>query len=173
VNASYRLLRRIFNAAVEAGMISRNPCAGTKAPAPGTEEMRFLNAGEVAHLAASTPEQYQTLIFLLAYRGLRIGEAAALRIGDLDMLRSRVVVERAVSEVAGHLHVGPTKTGARRSVSLPPFLRKMLAEHLSAFPSRDGNVFTERWRPSPAAELPQARIRQSGRERQTHSPSHP
>jgi integrase len=40
-----------------------------------------------------------------------------------------------VSEVGGKLFVGPTKTGARRTITLPPFLRDLLAEHLSAYPS--------------------------------------
>lgn len=141
VNASYRLLRRVLNAAIDAGVIGRNPCHGTKAPPPGTDEMRFLSAEEVKRLAEATPERYQTLIYVLAYAGLRIGEAAALRVDDLDLLRGRIGIERSVSEVRGRLLVGPTKTGTRRTVSIPPFLRQMLAAHLAAYPTTEGFVF--------------------------------
>jgi integrase len=38
--------------------------------------------------------------------------------------------------------LGPTKTGAHGTVSLPPFLVEQLAEQLTAYASTDGFVFT-------------------------------
>jgi len=140
--AAFRLLRRVCSAAMEADIIGRNPTRGIKPPATGTEEMRFLSAPEVARLASAIDEQYETLVYLLAYGGLRIGEAAALRVGDLDLLRGRIQIVRAVSEVGGKLIEGKTKTGATRSVSLPSFLRDQLSRHVESFPpGTDGLVF--------------------------------
>ena len=48
----------------------------------------------------------------------------------------------ALSEVNGHVTLGPTKTGAHRSVSLPPFLVAMLAAHVVEYASIDGFVFS-------------------------------
>jgi integrase len=68
-----------MNAAIEAGIVGRNPCHGTKPPVPGTDEMRLLSGEEVVRLAAAMPRRYEALVLLLGYGGLRIGEAAALR----------------------------------------------------------------------------------------------
>ena len=41
-------------------------------------------------------------------------------------------VRRALKDVNGRLELGPTKTHAQRTVSLPGFLKEMLREHLLA-----------------------------------------
>lgn len=60
---------------------------------------------------------------------------------NLDLLKGTIKVTEAVAEVNGHLLEGRTKTGATRTVALPTFLRKMLEDHLEAYPT-DGYVFT-------------------------------
>lgn len=143
VHAAFRVLRRILSSAVEAEIIARNPARGIKTPRAEREEMRFLGAEELGRVAAAVPQRYRALVLLLGYRGLRIGEATALRVEDLDLLRGKVNVTKAFSEVRGRLILGPTKTGANRSVSLPKFLREEVAAHLAAFPAAsDGLVFT-------------------------------
>lgn len=112
-----------------------------KPPKPGTQEMRFLSAEEVERLATFVPDEYRALVYLLAYGGLRIGEATALRVENLNLLRGRVEVVASLSEVNGRVHIGPTKTGAKRTVALPRSLLEMLAGHLAAHPSRSGFVF--------------------------------
>jgi integrase len=69
--------------------------------------MHFASAEEIARLASALPERYEALVYLLAYGGLRIGEAAALQIADLDLLRGRVTVSKAATELSGHFEVGP------------------------------------------------------------------
>jgi len=143
VRAAFRLLRTILNKAVMANLIGRNPTAGLRAPGGPTREMHFASAEEVAKLAGAVPERYEALIYLLAYGGLRIGEAAALQVADLDLLRGRVTISKAAAEIRGHLEIGPTKTGATRAVNLPPFLRQVLAAHIEAgFTADDGSVFS-------------------------------
>ncbi len=67
---------------------------------------------------------------------------AALKAGRLDLLRGTVDVREALSEVSGHFETVAPKTGERRTVPLPRFLCNLLAEHLAAYPGRDGYVFT-------------------------------
>ncbi|MBK5286840.1 MAG: tyrosine-type recombinase/integrase [Acidimicrobiia bacterium] len=43
---------------------------------------------------------------------------------------------------AGGLHVGPTKTGRRRTIQVPRFLAAMLTEHVVCYPAADGWLFT-------------------------------
>jgi integrase len=80
-----------------------------------------------------------------AYTGLRAGELWALRRHDVDPLRGEISVSQAIKEVtaeaAGQLPaanrlspslvIGPTKTYAKRKVSVPDFLKQLLADHLA------------------------------------------
>ena len=50
-----------------------------------------------------------------AFTGLRAGECAALRVGDLDLLRGRVMVRESVSEVHGRIVFTATKNRSARS----------------------------------------------------------
>jgi len=143
VRASFRLLRTILNKAVMANVIGRNPAVGVKVNSAPRREMHFASAEEVVRLAEAVPERYEALIYLLGFGGLRIGETAALDIADLDLLRGRVTVSKTATEVAGHLSVGPTKTGSIRTVSIPSFLRTILAAHIErGFTGADGSVFS-------------------------------
>jgi integrase len=89
--------------------------------------MHFLTAKQVRSLAGAA-KRYETLVYLLAYTGLRWGEVAALRRSRVKIRRIEVV--ESVAEVGGILHFGETKTYQRRTVSLPSFLADMLSAHL-------------------------------------------
>jgi integrase len=79
----------------------------------------------------------------MAYCGLRIGEAAGLKVSDLDMLRRRLSVNRTASQVGGHVQEGPPKTPeSKRTITIPAFIRDMLAEQIARFPVEGGYVFT-------------------------------
>jgi integrase len=104
--------------------------------------MRFLSAEEVGRLADAVSHRYRALIYFLAYGGLRIGEAAALRGEDID-LRGRVSITKSVTEVGGRLELGPPKSEESiRTITLPPFLRQMIEDHRVRFPSSEGYVFS-------------------------------
>ncbi len=161
-------------AAVASGHVRRSPVVGVKVrPAP-RREVRVLEPEEVDTLAAAIAPPYGVLVYVLAYGGLRIGEAAALRRSDVDPLRSRVRVERSAAEVGGRIIEGPTKTYARRYARLPRFVSELLAEHLArrvadgadalvfeapeGGPLRHGNFRARTWAPAAAAAgLPNAR----------------
>jgi integrase len=143
VVAIYGVLRRIMRTAEIDGLIHRTPCLGISLPKETShQEMHFLDHSEVARLAAAIDERYRSLIFTAAYTGLRWGELAGLRVDRVNLLRGTVDVAEAMTETNGHLATAPTKTGARRTVSLPRFLSEMLAGHIAAFPTTTGLVFS-------------------------------
>jgi integrase len=91
------------------------------------------------------------VILALAYSGLRWGELAALRVRDVDLLRGRLSVRRAVTEVNGRLVWTTPKDKEARSVPVPSFLRDELAraiEHRGPddllFPAPQGGVLRVR-----------------------------
>ena len=138
------VIKQIFDEAVQNGYLARTPIEAIRLPRPQRREMNILSPSQVSLLASNVPERYEALIFLLAYGGLRWGEVAALRRGRFNVLRGRVEVMEAVSEVNGVLHFGSTKTHQSRSVTLPRFLRDLLIDHLHRFVEDDVDalVFT-------------------------------
>lgn len=131
VSAAHRLLRRILSLAEDGGLVARNVARGVKTARPGREEMRFLSAEELAAIADAAGEEHRALVLLLGLCGLRIGEAAALRVEDVDLLRRSVRVTKSAADVNGRIIVGPTKTGASRAVALPRVVAEELERHLA------------------------------------------
>jgi integrase len=145
INSVHRLLRRVLAVAVEDGRIQANPASRVQAPKVVAGEMRFLTAKEVAALANSVEPRYRTLVYFLAYTGTRIGEAAALRRRNVDLLKGQAHIVEASKEVGGKLYLGATKTEKGRSVYLPAFLAEMMAKHIEQFvdaTNKDALVFT-------------------------------
>jgi integrase len=118
INGAYRL-RRVLAVAVEEGRITQNPAARIQAPRSAPREMNFLSASEVDALSRAVEHRYEALILCLAFTGTRIGEAAALRMKNVDLLRRQVRIVEASKEVEGRLHLGPTKNRRNRSVTCP------------------------------------------------------
>lgn len=142
VRAVYSTFSRVMRHAVIDSVITRNPCVGISLPRDaGGQEMRFLSPDEINRLALAHRPRFRTLIYTAAYTGMRWGELVALRTDNLDLPRATVNVVEAVAEVNGTLYRGSTKTGARRTLSLPAFLVEMLTEHVAQFASSDGDVF--------------------------------
>jgi integrase len=123
-----------------------------KLPKLPKSSKRFLSSSEVwalADAAAAYPvpevgEQYRVLILLLAFTGLRWGEASGLKVKCLDLMRRRISVERTLVEVRGTLQWSTPKSHQARSVPFPPFLTDMLAG-VVAGKGQDDLVFTT-WR---------------------------
>ena len=123
---AFRVLSLMLDLAVRDGRIARNAAAGVKLPRPRVREKRFLTHAQVGALADACG-RYRTFVLVLAYCGLRCGEAAALRVRCLDLLRGRIEVAESVTEVDGRLVYGTPKTHERRSVPVPRSLRDELA----------------------------------------------
>jgi integrase len=133
----YSALRAAMAKGVRLGMVKVNPCTNIDLPRSPREEMLFLEAHEVKAVAEAIDPFYRVLVYTAAYTGMRAGELGGLQRRDLDLLRGTLHVRRALLDVDGQLSLGPTKTHSTRTVSLPRFLRDMLAAHL-AQPSPGG-----------------------------------
>jgi integrase len=113
--------------------------SGSLPKRPQTERP-VLSPAEVEALAcAMTHERDRVLVRLLAYGGLRVGEALALRWSDVDLPRGMLTVRQSVEDSTGPLTIGPTKTYATRTITLPTALVADLARL-----ETDGLVFANR-----------------------------
>jgi integrase len=150
---SYRLLRSVLGVAVADEVIAANPCKLRNAGTPRAgRPSRALTAAEAQALADhlgqhSRTARYRALVLVLAFGGLRFGEATALRRCDVLDSGARLRVERAVRFFGGKWLVGEPKTEAgRRTVSLPGAVAAALAAHMDRFvpDSPDALVFGTR-----------------------------
>lgn len=133
LHAVRRLLHRVFAVAVEEDRVPRNPVSGVKVEKVEPREPRFLTQEEVRRIAGEVPDPYRALVLFLAFTGLRIGEASALRVKNLDLTaRTARVVENS-PEVGGRKYVGPTKTSKPRTVRFGAGLAGILKAHLAAY----------------------------------------
>lgn len=130
---AYRLLRSMLDLAVEDGRLPRNPAksmsGSTKGivPTATTHRTHRYLSHEQLHAVADSIGDARALLLVLGYAGLRWGEATALQVQDVDLLRSRLNVRRAVTDVRGALIYSSPKNHNTRTVPLPVFLREELA----------------------------------------------
>jgi integrase len=121
-----------FNASlansVTLGWIRTNPARGVELPKSRSPEKIFLNYLEVERLTRAAKERSGQLsdsmmIELMAYAGLRPGEAVALQVGDVDIASRRIKVRRTVTiDINGKAIFGEPKHGERREVPIAPHL---------------------------------------------------
>jgi len=171
IRQARQVLDSMMKLAVQAGYLTANPVTGVKAPRQPHREMLFLSADQVERLAATIEQPYGPLVYLLAYSGLRWGEAAALRRKRCRLQKSQIEVAESLAEVRGTLHFGTTKTHRSRMVTIPHFLNDLLAQHLAqhvpdqpdalvftsaeGLPLRNSNFRHRIWTPAvQQAELP-------------------
>lgn len=113
IRHAFDLLGSILQRAFESGQIQANAArAVRKAPRPRRAEVRPLSPATIERMRAASSPRDAALISVLAYAGLRPGEALALQWGDIR--DQTILVERAVS-------LGEekdTKTAAHRTVRL-------------------------------------------------------
>lgn len=127
VENAMEVLRGVLNVAVEDKRLATNPAAGHTLPARTEPPKAYLSHEQVFRLADEIDPRYRTMMLFLAYTGLRFGEAAALSVQDLNLLRRQVHVRQQVSEVGGVLNWTPTKGKQARHVPIPKFLIEPLA----------------------------------------------
>jgi integrase len=133
VRRVFQTLSTIMRSAVEADRINRSPCSDIRLPQVQHREMRVLTAEQLHALADAVPDRDHVLILVAGYLGLRWGETAGLRVGDVSLLQRKLSVRNTVVELNGVLYEGPPKTaGSERTMTLPAFLADLIGAHLVA-----------------------------------------
>jgi integrase len=127
VRTAYDVLARILDDAVKDRRLARNAARGVKLPARSKRKNIYLTAEQLQVLAVEAG-RYRSLVLLLGTAGLRWGEAAALRVGDVDFLKRKVVLHENAVTVGADVHLGTLKSGKERTVVLPAFVVDELAK---------------------------------------------
>jgi integrase len=158
---AYQVIKQVLQFAVRAKHLPANPADGVELPRKPEAAQRYLTHEQLHRLAVASG-RFRSLVLVLGYCGLRFGEAAALRVADVNCETRRIQVSRSVTYVTyTGLVEGSTKNHSARSVPVAKFLAPLLATELAGkdrdtlvFPSRHGGYLSEselRWVFDPAA----------------------
>ncbi len=147
VNNTLGTLVVCLNAASDEDLIATNPALRVQRLPAAHIEREYLRLHEIPVYLSGCSEVYRPLAELLIGSGLRISEALALRVGDLDLERTRgtIVVYRSRKQGTA---VGSTKSGKFRPVEIGQSLVRTLQELLTTRTQigtgerRDTHVFT-------------------------------
>ncbi|HJP87518.1 MAG TPA: tyrosine-type recombinase/integrase [Candidatus Limnocylindrales bacterium] len=135
--------------AIKDELITTNP-ARIVLPEPDYGSTAVAYRGRfVAILEAIQGHPYEDLYALIAYLGVRSGEALALDWKHIDFIHSRVTIEQTVTRkpdaengMVGRLHIGPPKGGKRKLKSRVLPLPEDLDERLQRRAERMGRPST-------------------------------
>jgi len=133
---AHQVLNALLDSAVQARFLAANPAHRVALPRARQREQLFLTPEQVLRLSEATPEPFRALVLVMAYGGLRWGEAVALRTKRIDVLRGEIRVAEAMAEISGALHFGSTKNYKARTGFRSSFAR-FSTTRSSPSPARD------------------------------------
>lgn len=127
VRQAYVLLRSIMGTAVRDEILVRNPCQVRGAGQPRSKKRPYVSRATAEAIAAGMPtDEMRAFVLLKFWACLRLGEALALRVGDLVQRPGEdgpllvVRVNKALVRVGSSMVEGPPKTSeSTRDVPLP------------------------------------------------------
>ena len=136
VNNTIGTLVVCLNAAVEDELIASNPALRVERLPPEHIEREYLRLHEIPPYLGACCELYRPLAELLIGTGMRISEALALRVGDLELEATggHVTVYRSRKRDS----VGSTKSDRFRSVEIGPTLAAVLRDQSARATERTG-----------------------------------
>jgi integrase len=125
-------------------VIASDPSEGVKLPRGRRADvaMELPTAAQVRGLLDAADRDFRAFVALCAFAGLRLGEAAALQVGDFDLPGRRLVVRRQVQRKnGGEVDLRPPKYGSERTIYLADGLADIVTAHIARLRGRGA----QRW----------------------------
>lgn len=128
-------LTAVFNAAVDDGLIGRNPCKAQSVRVPRQPKSKIVpwTMAQLEHVRDGLPGRWQAVADCGGGLGLRMGEIFGFGPDEADFLHQTVYVRRQVKRVNGRLWFALPKGGKEREVPLEDDVALRLAAHLQAY----------------------------------------
>ncbi|MEV6963209.1 site-specific integrase [Streptomyces sp. NPDC051207] len=145
VAKSYRLLKAIFQTAVDDDLLRTNPCRIKGAGKEEADERPTATVEQVFDLADAMGPRWRLMVLLGAFASLRPEELAELRRHSVDLDECSLRVTHASPELTNGRRVtgDPKSRAGKRTVYLPDFMLPELRRHLQWFAEKepDGLLF--------------------------------
>lgn len=125
-------LTQIYQAAINDGLVFKNPCLGAELPKCPKADKRALTDIETAAIkTAAFTSKERAFVYILYGCGLRRGEALALTKSDIDLKSGAITVNKSVAfDVNDAYNKDPKSDSGCRVVDMPDFLIGYLEEYL-------------------------------------------
>lgn len=145
------IMRAIFDKAVLDRLIASNPCQDIELPRKPKRKGKhvYLTIPELIALADECDKAQQmgesrrALVLTLGFCGIRWGEAAALRICDVDLTRGCLNISRSIVQVKGKPVEGTPKSYECRQVPMPRIVSEALGGIIRGRADQDERVFSD------------------------------
>ena len=149
VRKTFTVFKQVLDLAVTQERLTVNPAVrakelGGKGFLPSlksTKETPVLTHQQVVDLAEACGP-YRLMVLVMAYTGVRFGEAIALQARDINIAKNRLTVLRAFTDVRGRLQLTTPKSGQSRTIPIPEFLIPDLMTHLFQLQDSEDFLFT-------------------------------
>jgi integrase len=122
-----KFTKRLFQIALEEGLIERNPCLGIRIKVPEVEQkvLTSAEAGILLEKALAHEHEFYEIWAMALMTGMRSGELYALKWTDIDFGARIISISRQWTSKNGY---GPTKTRKSRVVPISDSLLNFLKE---------------------------------------------
>jgi integrase len=135
INTRFNNVRGVFRAAVRDRLIARDPTEAVRLPRRRRADatMTIPTVTEVGALLFAAADSFCAFVALCAFAGLRLGEAAAVQVADIDFLRRQLTVSRQVQRAGNrHIEIKAPEYGSERVLYLPDELATLIGQHVKA-----------------------------------------
>ncbi|GAB4084038.1 site-specific integrase [Myceligenerans cantabricum] len=136
VKTRYNNVRSVFRAATRDRVIGVDPTVGVTLPRQRRSEhaLRIPTAEQVGELINAADDEFAPFIALCAFAGLRLGEAAGTKSGDIEFLGRVLHVRRQIQrENGGKIEIRLPKYGSERDIAIPDELTTLISAHIKQF----------------------------------------
>lgn len=131
----YGSVRAVLSAAVDDGLLARNPCGAKSVRPPAVETRRVApwSAERVEAVRAALPERFRAMVTVGAGCGLRQGEIFGLTTDAISATAGTLHVVRQVKLIRGKPVFAPPKGNKERDLPLPASVAEALRAHSERF----------------------------------------
>ncbi|MFT0610160.1 tyrosine-type recombinase/integrase [Rhodococcus qingshengii] len=134
IKTRFNNVRSVLRAAKRDKVLGEDPSERITLPRRRRADAAMIipTTQQVGALITEAGIEFDAFVGLCAFAGLRLGEAAALQVGDIDFLRREINIERQVQRANGHaVEIRAPKYGSERTIPVPDGLLKLLSLHIA------------------------------------------
>lgn len=135
--------QRYYDYAVRYYDLPRNPCTQCGPIGKGAaKEMQYITQQEFGKLIECLEDDIARMaIETMFYTGVRLGEALALTVGDIDVDKKTLSVTKSLQRIKGEDVITDPKTEkSKRCITIPRFLSDHLEEYISKLYGKDKKI---------------------------------
>jgi integrase len=132
VHKHHRILYESLRYGVRQGILVHNPAEAVTPPHGHSKELTIVGANRLQLILEAAKESpYHALFFMIAYTGVRRGEALGLRWGDIDLEKATLSVVQTLQQLRNGEYIfrEPKSKHSRRQIALSPSLAIALWEY--------------------------------------------